>query len=116
MITQDVCNLFGAHSVYANYGGVVLGEEEGLNIAKALGNGKGCILMNHGLLTVGKTVDEAAYLYGLMERSCQIQLLADAAEGHGRKKILIADEEAAYNFKVASDPVSCLWFHAERCG
>lgn len=112
MITQDVCNFYNAHSVYNSYGGIVFGEEEGLNIAKSLGQGKGCILMNHGLLTVGGTVDEAAFLYGLMERSCQIQLLADAAEREGRRKVLIKDEEAQYNFEGASDPVGrvvALW-------
>jgi len=72
MLNQDVCNLYNAHSVYASYGGVVLAAEEGHRIAQALGNGKGCILMNHGLLTVGGTVDEAAFLFGMMERSCQI--------------------------------------------
>src|SRR5256885_9539816 len=29
--------------------------------------------------TVGGTVDEAAYLYTLMERSCEIQLMVEAA-------------------------------------
>ncbi|EEH04756.1 aldolase [Histoplasma capsulatum G186AR] len=106
MLNQDACKFFRAHSVYESYGGVVLAAEEGDLIAKALGNSKGCILMNHGLLTVGGTVDEAAYLFGLMERSCQIQLLAESASANGCKKILISDEEAAYNFKMESDPES----------
>jgi ribulose-5-phosphate 4-epimerase/fuculose-1-phosphate aldolase len=104
MLNQDVCKFYNAHSVYASYGGVVLAEEEGEQIAKALGQGKACILMNHGLLTVGGTVDEAAYLFGLMERSCKAQLLAEAAAANGCKKVMISDEEAAYNFKVESDP------------
>jgi len=38
------------------------------------------ILANHGLLTVGKTsVDEAAWWFITMERTCQAQLLAEAA-------------------------------------
>ncbi|PGH18090.1 hypothetical protein AJ79_00718 [Helicocarpus griseus UAMH5409] len=107
MLNQDVCKLYKAHSVYESYGGVVLAAEEGEMIAKALGGGKGCILMNHGLLTVGGTVDEAAYLFELMERSCRVQLLAEAAAaGGGVKKVLISDEEAEYNFKMESDPES----------
>jgi ribulose-5-phosphate 4-epimerase/fuculose-1-phosphate aldolase len=106
MLTQDICNLHNAHSVYASYGGIVFAKEEGEQIAKALGNGKGCLLMNHGLLTLGKTVDEAAYLFGLMERSCQIQLLAEAAAANGLEKKIISDEEAAYNFQMASDAES----------
>ena len=38
------------------------------------------ILANHGLLTVGQTsVDEAAWWFITMERTCQAQLLAEAA-------------------------------------
>jgi len=40
---------------------------------------KAVILKNHGLLTVGHSVDEAAWWLITMERSCQAQLLAEAA-------------------------------------
>ena len=60
MITQDACRFYKSHSVYNNFGGVVLDREEGKRIAHCLGpNGKLCILQNHGLLTVGQSVDEA---------------------------------------------------------
>jgi ribulose-5-phosphate 4-epimerase/fuculose-1-phosphate aldolase len=36
-------------------------------------------LRNHGLLTVGHSVEEAAWWFITMERSCQAQLLASAA-------------------------------------
>ena len=39
---------------------------------------KACILQNHGLLTVGTSVAEAAWWFVTMERSCQAQLLAMA--------------------------------------
>lgn len=107
MLTQDVCKFHKAHSVYDNYGGVVLGAEEGARIALALGAGKGCILRNHGLLTVGQTVDEAAYLFGCMERSCHVQLLAEAAAASGAQKTVISDKEAAYNFRMESDTETC---------
>ena len=80
MLTQDACKFHNAHSVYNSYGGVVLASEEGAQIARALGpTHKACILRNHGLLTVGKTVDEAAFLFTSMEHACQGQLLAEAA-------------------------------------
>ncbi|MFI6595981.1 class II aldolase/adducin family protein [Nonomuraea sp. NPDC050536] len=37
------------------------------------------MLRNHGLLTVGDSVDAAAWWFITMERSCQAQLLAKAA-------------------------------------
>ena len=84
MLNQDVCNFYNAHSVYTSYGGVALAAEERENIAAALGNGKATVLMNHGLLTVVQTVDEAAFSYRVLERSCRVQLLVDAAVAGGK--------------------------------
>ena len=67
--------------LFDDYTGVVLDIEEGKRIAHALGDNKAAILRNHGLLTVGHSVDEAAWWFITMERSCQAQLLAEAA-GH----------------------------------
>jgi ribulose-5-phosphate 4-epimerase/fuculose-1-phosphate aldolase len=78
-ITQDVCAFYGDHALFDDYTGVVLDVEEGKRIAHALGGAKAVILRNHGLLTVGHTVDEAAWWFITMERSCQAQLMAEAA-------------------------------------
>jgi ribulose-5-phosphate 4-epimerase/fuculose-1-phosphate aldolase len=78
-ITQDVCAFYEDHALFDDYTGVVLDLEEGKRIAHALGDGKAVILRNHGLLTVGHSVDEAAWWFITMERSCQAQLLASAA-------------------------------------
>jgi ribulose-5-phosphate 4-epimerase/fuculose-1-phosphate aldolase len=37
MINQDICDLYDSIAVYAQYGGIVFAEEEGKNIANALG-------------------------------------------------------------------------------
>ena len=61
-ITQDSCIFYGSHSLYDDFNGVVLDEEEGRNVAAALGpDNKAVILQNHGFLTVGRSVDEAAF-------------------------------------------------------
>ncbi|MDQ1401880.1 MAG: hypothetical protein QOG03_196 [Actinomycetota bacterium] len=78
-ITQDVCAFYNDHELFDDYTGVVLDTEEGKRIAHALGESKAIILRNHGLLTVGHSVDEAAWFFITMERSCQVQLLAEAA-------------------------------------
>jgi len=78
-ITQDVCAFYGDHDVFDDYTGVVLDIEEGKRIAHALGDNKAAILRNHGLLTVGHSVDEAVWWFITMERSCQVQLMAEAA-------------------------------------
>ena len=78
-LTQDACAFYGDHTVFNDYTGAVFDIEEGKRIAHALGDCKAAILANHGLLTVGHTVDEAAWWFITMERTCQAQLLAEAA-------------------------------------
>ncbi|HXX89318.1 MAG TPA: class II aldolase/adducin family protein [Acidimicrobiales bacterium] len=78
-LTQDSCAFHGDHAVFDDYTGVVLDLEEGKRIAHALGGRKAAILSNHGLLTVGHSVDEAAWWFITMERTCQAQLLAESA-------------------------------------
>ncbi|KAL2415646.1 Meiotically up-regulated protein 14 [Exophiala dermatitidis] len=109
MLTQDSCKFYKAHSVYNSFGGTVFSREEGQQIAKALGpTNKACILQNHGLLTVGKTVDEAAFLFLSLEHACHSQLLAEAAsQGGNIPKVLISDEEAEYTHRMECDPDTC---------
>ncbi|MFD6517713.1 class II aldolase/adducin family protein [Rhodococcus sp. NPDC060176] len=90
-ITQDSCAFYKDHSLYADYGGVVTDLEEGRRIAEALGENKAVILQNHGLLTVGASVAEAAWWFISMERSCEVQLKAMSAG----KPVDINDEVAS---------------------
>jgi ribulose-5-phosphate 4-epimerase/fuculose-1-phosphate aldolase len=78
-ITQDACAFYEDHAVYDDYTGVVLETEEGRRIAAALGDRRAVIMRNHGLLTVGGSVEEAAWWFLAMDRCCQVQLLAEAA-------------------------------------
>lgn len=103
MLNQDVCIFHNNHTVYDDFGGVAVEAAEGENIAKAAGETQAVILQNHGLLTAGYTVDEAAYLFTLMERSCEVQLAADAASAGGFEKKIIGDEEAAYTQHINGD-------------
>jgi ribulose-5-phosphate 4-epimerase/fuculose-1-phosphate aldolase len=78
-LTQDACAFYDDHALFDDFTGVVYDQSEGRRIAENLGQRKAIILRNHGLLTVGQTIDEAAWWFITMERSCQAQLLAEAA-------------------------------------
>ncbi len=109
-LTQDACAFYEDHAVYDDFGGVVVELDEGARVAKALGRNKAAILQNHGLLTVGQTVDEAAWWFITMERTCQVQLLAEAASaGRGEPLKLIRDESARQAFGIVGSPFSG-WF------
>jgi ribulose-5-phosphate 4-epimerase/fuculose-1-phosphate aldolase len=78
-ITQDACAFYEDHGLFAEFTGVVYETSEGERIAQALGQYKAAILRNHGLITVGHCVEEAAWWFITMDRSCHAQLLAEAA-------------------------------------
>ncbi|KAE8310627.1 class II aldolase and Adducin N-terminal domain protein [Aspergillus transmontanensis] len=102
IISQDTCAFLGIQTVHENFGGIVLEDAESERIAKTLGEkNRVVILQNHGILTTGATVDEAAYLFTLMERSCEIQLMV---EGTNLPKKLVGPKEAEYTAKVNQDP------------
>jgi ribulose-5-phosphate 4-epimerase/fuculose-1-phosphate aldolase len=91
-ITQDACAFYQDHALFDDYTGVVVDLEEGARIASALASYKAAILRNHGLLTVGHSVDEAAWWFITMERSCHAQLLAQSSG----TPVMISDEMAAH--------------------
>ena len=63
------------------YEGLAFEAAERVRLVTALGALDGLILVNHGTLTVGRTVAEAFVLMHLLERAAQIQIAAMAAGG-----------------------------------
>ena len=101
------------HVLYDSFNGIVLAEEEGKNIAQSLGNKKAALLINHGLLTVGGTIEEAVFWFVSLEKCCHAQLMADAAaSGRGGQTVKIGDEEALYTYKTVGTPIAG-WFSAK---
>jgi ribulose-5-phosphate 4-epimerase/fuculose-1-phosphate aldolase len=104
-ISQDACAFYDDHVVFDSFTGVVLDTEEGKRIAHALGDHKAAVLANHGLLTVGHSVDAAVWWFITMERSCQVQLAAMAAG----EPVLIDDETARLTHSQVGSETSG-WF------
>ena len=63
-MTQDACVFYDDHIVITAQGGaVVLEVEAGRELAAEFPRGKAAIHQNHGLFTVGETVDEAVFWF-----------------------------------------------------
>jgi ribulose-5-phosphate 4-epimerase/fuculose-1-phosphate aldolase len=105
-LTQDACAFHNDHVVYDDFGGVVVELDEGARIARALGKCKAAILQNHGLLTVGETVDAAAWWYIAMEKCCQVQLLAEAS----RLPLIEINKESAAQASIITGSPFSGWF------
>jgi ribulose-5-phosphate 4-epimerase/fuculose-1-phosphate aldolase len=98
-ISQEAATFF-ENQVLFDGNVVILGLDEGHAMGLAIGEKKAAILVNHGLLTVGSSVDAAAYRFIAMERACQVQLLAMAA---GQLRVLPVEQARDIRAKVGSD-------------
>lgn len=113
MISQDACMFYEDLAVYGDFGGAVFAAEEGRRLAAALGpRRRHLILRNHGLLTGGGTVAEAAAFFVALERACQAQLLVEAAAAPGTvgatvsglAKTVVSEEVARYTKEKTGSP------------
>ena len=73
---------------YHDYEGLALNDDERPRLAADLGNKHFLMLHNHGLLTAGETVADAFLYMYLFERTCSIQV---AAQAGGSPLIPISD-------------------------
>ncbi|WP_315837846.1 aldolase [Bradyrhizobium prioriisuperbiae] len=76
---MDVCMFQDQCAYLPDWPGLPIGDEEGIVISAALGERKTILLANHGLITTGNTIEEAAYLAFFFERAAALQLTAAAA-------------------------------------
>lgn len=79
-ISQDTCAFYRDQAVDHVFGGLPHTFEDGQATAEALGNLNTLILKYHGLLTVGASVEAAAWRYVTLERACQAQVLSAGLE------------------------------------
>ena len=68
-------------------------------MARCLGSHQALILRNHGIVTAGRSVEEAVWLALKLERACRMQLLAEAAGG---PKLLADGEDLRMKGKRAN--------------
>ncbi|MEU7551339.1 class II aldolase/adducin family protein [Streptomyces sp. NPDC044571] len=74
-VSPQACAFYEDHALLDGYAAA----EDADRIARALGPYKALVLRHHGLLTVGDSVDAAAWWFVAAERAAQVQLIARAA-------------------------------------
>jgi len=75
-----------------------LGERE--RLVASLGDKNTMILRNHGILTCGKTVEEAFILMFRLQRACEVQI---AAQSGGAELIIPSDEVLKQSVQLTKD-------------
>ncbi len=79
-ISQESCIFFEDHAIFDDEEVQVQSVEGGKRIAESLGPHRAVILRNHGLLTVGDSVEEAVGSFVHMERVAEVHMKALAAK------------------------------------
>lgn len=67
-----------ASLAYHDYEGVALNPEEKARLVRDLGDKHTLILRNHGLLTCGATVADTFLFMYILQRACEVQVMAQA--------------------------------------
>ncbi|HVM63288.1 MAG TPA: class II aldolase/adducin family protein [Acidimicrobiales bacterium] len=106
-ISQDACAFYEDHALFDSYHGPALEASEGEAIAAALGHHKAAVLCNHGLLTVGGSVEEAVWWFLSFEAACEAQLLAESV---GSPRPIAPEHAAATARQVGSPEIGRLSF------
>jgi L-ribulose-5-phosphate 4-epimerase len=67
--------------VFSETTDLIIDQPRGKAVARCLGEHQALILRNHGIVTAGRSVEEAVWLALKLERACRMQLLAESAGG-----------------------------------
>jgi ribulose-5-phosphate 4-epimerase/fuculose-1-phosphate aldolase len=78
-LINEACFFFEDHAIHRDHTGVTVEEDKSEAIARSLGRRRAVFLENHGALTVGGSVDEAAWWFIALEECCHVQLMLEAA-------------------------------------
>jgi L-ribulose-5-phosphate 4-epimerase len=67
--------------VFSETTDLIVTPERGAAVARCLGDNGALILRNHGIVTAGRSVEEAVWIALKLERACRVQLMAEWAGG-----------------------------------
>jgi ribulose-5-phosphate 4-epimerase/fuculose-1-phosphate aldolase len=105
-LTLEACAFYEDHVFFDDTQVMITEADEGARIASSLGPHKAAILRNHGLLTVGDTVEAAVWWFISMEHCCQAQFLAESIG-----KPLLVDNISARATRAVSGTPLAGWFN-----
>lgn len=67
--------------VFSETSDLIVDQGRGKAVARALADKNALMLRNHGIVTVGRTIEEATILALFLERACKAQLMVEACGG-----------------------------------
>jgi ribulose-5-phosphate 4-epimerase/fuculose-1-phosphate aldolase len=109
---QAACMFDGALRLVDEYEGQVLDDEAGDRLAAQVGDADGVILVSHGALVVGASVEEATYRAYTFDRMCR--LTADALVSGQPTRAIAPELRASLRDAFRTHALDAFWNGAVR--
>lgn len=93
--------------VFSETSDLIVDQQRGKAVARSLGEHSAMLLRNHGIVTVGRTIEEATILALFLERACKSQLMVEACGG----PVHVSTEEDAKAKRGRIFPQCCQVFN-----
>jgi ribulose-5-phosphate 4-epimerase/fuculose-1-phosphate aldolase len=109
---QAACMFDGALALVDEYQGQVLDADAGTWLAEQVGDADGVILVSHGAIVIGASVEEATYRSATFDRMCR--LTADAIVGGVDTREIDPEHRAGLRDAFRSHALDAYWAGAVR--
>jgi ribulose-5-phosphate 4-epimerase/fuculose-1-phosphate aldolase len=74
IVDQNACSFYEDHTLVTEYEGVVANQDMALGMHRAIGPNRVAVLQNHGLITLGNSIEQAVIDMLDFERTCDLNL------------------------------------------
>jgi len=74
ILDQTACSFFDDHALVREYEGVVASKDQANTLAHGIGEKRVAVLQNHGLITLGQSIEQATIDMLDLERTCELNL------------------------------------------
>jgi ribulose-5-phosphate 4-epimerase/fuculose-1-phosphate aldolase len=74
ILDQNACSFYEDHALVTEYDGVVATKEMAKGLSAGIGKKRVAVLQNHGLITLGTSIEQAVIDMLDMERTCELSL------------------------------------------
>lgn len=109
---QAACMFDGALALVDEYEGQVLDADAGEWLAERVGDADGVVLVNHGVIVVGSSVEEATYRAQAFDRMCR--LTADALVAGVPTREIAPEHRASLKQAYRTHALEAYWNGAVR--
>jgi ribulose-5-phosphate 4-epimerase/fuculose-1-phosphate aldolase len=102
ILDQTACSFYEDSALVAEYDGVVASGDQALSMHRAIGPHRTAVLQNHGLITLGESIEQAVVDMLDLERTCELNL---AVLARWEEAIEVPREAALQAKAVFTNPV-----------